>query len=103
MDLEYARVSVCLYSLRLLGHHRVAAMQLLNPQVMFMNQTMVSSWMASSFHNLCRVMDVARVATWLPINFCNHRRLMNHTMIAAWVHAAQITYTSQPQEVHLTH
>ena len=58
-----------------------------------MNHSRVSSLMASSFHNLCRVINVARVAAWLLINFCNHRRLMDHTMVAAWLHAAWIPYT----------
>ena len=58
-----------------------------------MNHTRVSSWMASSFHNLCRVINNARVASWLLINFCNHRRLMDYTMVAGWLHAAWIPYT----------
>ena len=61
-----------------------------------MNHSRVSSLMASSFHNLCRVMDgldLAMVAAWLLINFCNHRKLMDHTMVAAWLHAAWIPYT----------
>ena len=57
-----------------------------------MNHSRVSSLMAISFHNLCRVTNVARLAAWLLINFCNHRRLMDH-MVAAWLYAAWIPYT----------